>query len=153
MDHIIKIVKSLEYSGLLIDGATKRVKHEKKKQKKQEGGFLVAMMAYIVASLINAMFRKEVMKAGKKQKGGSLPLLALPLIVKVLGKVVTPAGTQRPEDVPLWSCFGRDVPHYKRNKIGRIRFLTYFGSAMCNIHLVSGKVKNIFLKTYFMDDD
>ena len=120
----------------------------KKNKKKQEGGFLVAMMASVVA-----MFWKEVMKAGKRQKGGFLPLLALPLIVKVLGKVVTPAGTQRPEDVPLWSCFGRDVPDYKRYKIGCIRFLTYFGSAMCNIHLASGKVKKNFLKTYFMDDD
>ena len=82
-------------AGLLIDGTTKTVKHEKKNKKKQEGGFLVAMMASVVA-----MFWKEVMKAGKRQKGGFLPLLALPLIVKVLGKVVTPAGTQRPEDVP-----------------------------------------------------
>ena len=24
----------------------------------------------------------------------------------------TPAGTQRPEDVPLWSYFGRDVPDH-----------------------------------------
>ena len=41
-----------------------------------------------------------------------------------------PAGTQRPEDVPLWPYFGRDVPDHNRTKIGRIRFLTYFSSAM-----------------------
>ena len=32
-DSIIRIVKSLEHSGLLIDGATETVKHEIKKQK------------------------------------------------------------------------------------------------------------------------
>ena len=36
MDDIINIVKSLEKSGLLIDGATETVKHE---IKKQEGRF------------------------------------------------------------------------------------------------------------------
>ena len=33
-----------------------------------------------------------------------------------------PAGTQRPEDVPLWPYFGRDVPDGNKTKIGRIRF-------------------------------
>ena len=43
MGDIIKIEWSLEKSGLLIGGATERVKHEIKKQ----GGFLFAMMAYL----------------------------------------------------------------------------------------------------------
>ena len=34
MDDIIKIIESLEKSGLLIDDVTERVKHEKKKKKK-----------------------------------------------------------------------------------------------------------------------
>ena len=34
MDDIIKIVESLENSGLLIDGASETVKHEVKKTKK-----------------------------------------------------------------------------------------------------------------------
>ena len=36
MDDIIKIVESLENSGLLIDGTNETVKHE---IKKQQGGF------------------------------------------------------------------------------------------------------------------
>ena len=50
------------------------------------------------------------------------------------------AGTHRHEDVPLWSYFGRDVPHHNRTKIGRVRFLTYFISAMSDVHLT---LKNI----------
>ena len=52
---------------------------------------------------------------------------------------INPSGTQRPEDVPLWSYFGRDVLDHNRTKIGCIRFLTYFGSAMSDLHLASEK--------------
>ena len=99
MDDTIKIIKSLENSGLLIDDATETVKHEIK----QEGGFLDAMMAPMAASLkapmassltkpvdsslINAITGKVVMKVGKGQEEGFLPLIALPLMMKVLGKV------------------------------------------------------------------
>ena len=44
MEHIIKIVDSLEKSGLLFNGVTEIVKHE---IKKQEGRFFGAMMAPI----------------------------------------------------------------------------------------------------------
>ena len=54
-----------------------------------------------------------------------------------------PVGTQWPEDVPLWSYFGWDVPDHNRTKIVCIKFLTYFGSAMSGMHLVSGN-KEIF---------
>ena len=54
-----------------------------------------------------------------------------------------PAGTQSPEDVPLWSYFGRDDPDYNRTKIGHVRFLTYFGSTIADIQLESGKIKKI----------
>ena len=40
MNEIIKIMKSLDDSGVLIDGVTETVKH---KMKKQEGGFLGAL--------------------------------------------------------------------------------------------------------------
>ena len=50
MDDIIKIVESLEKSGLLFDGASETVKHQKKQQ--QEVGFLGAMMAPMAASLL-----------------------------------------------------------------------------------------------------
>ena len=49
-----------------------------------------------------------------------------------------PDGTECLEDVPLWSYFGRDVFDHNRTKIGGIRFLTYFDSAMSDLHLASG---------------
>ena len=52
-----------------------------------------------------------------------------------------PAGTQRLDDVPLWSYFGRDVPVHNRTKIERIRFLTYFGFAMSGMHLGSRNIE------------
>ena len=66
---------------------------------------------------------------------------------------IKPAGTQRPEDVPLWSYFGQDVPDHNRTKVGRIRFLTCFGSLMSDLHLASRNMEKISLKTYFMDND
>ena len=52
MDVIIKVVQSLEKSGLLIDGASETGKH---KIKKQEVGFLPTMMATIAAPLIASL--------------------------------------------------------------------------------------------------
>ena len=49
MDDFIKIVDPLEKSGLLIDEGNETVKHE---IKKQEGGFLGAVVAPMTASLI-----------------------------------------------------------------------------------------------------
>ena len=51
--------------------------------------------------------------------------------------MLLPSGIQRVEDVPLWSYFGRGVPGHIRTKIGRIKYLTYFGSAMSGMHLAS----------------
>ena len=47
MNDIIKIIKSLEDSGVLIDGVTETVKDE---IKKQQGGFLGALLAPLAAS-------------------------------------------------------------------------------------------------------
>ena len=49
MKDIIRIIKLLEDSGILIDGATESVKDE---IKKQEGGFLGALLAPLAASLV-----------------------------------------------------------------------------------------------------
>ena len=49
MRNIIKIIKSLEDSNVLIDGITETVKQ---KIKKQEGGFLPAFLAPLGASLV-----------------------------------------------------------------------------------------------------
>ena len=48
-DSIIKIIKLLEDSGLQIDDVTEIEKH---KIKKQEGGFLGALLAPLAASLV-----------------------------------------------------------------------------------------------------
>ena len=47
MNDIIKIINPLIDSGVLIDGVTETVKHE---IKKQEGGFLGALLAPLAAS-------------------------------------------------------------------------------------------------------
>ena len=49
VDDIIKIVKSLGNSGILIDRITKAVEHQ---IKKQEGGFLGALLAPLAASVV-----------------------------------------------------------------------------------------------------
>ena len=57
MNDIIKTIKSLEDSGLIIGGATEAVKHE---IKNQEGGFLGALSAPLVASLVEPMVSSVV---------------------------------------------------------------------------------------------
>ena len=52
MNYIIKIIKSLEDLGLLIDKVTETVKHE---LKKQEGGFLGALLAPSAASIVQPL--------------------------------------------------------------------------------------------------
>ena len=89
MDNIIKIVESLKKSGLLIDGGTETVKHE---MKEQEGRSLGAMMTSLAASLIapmafsliNAVTRKGVRRAGRRQEGGHPPSLSLSLMIKAM---------------------------------------------------------------------
>ena len=49
MNGIIKIIKLLEDSGVLIDGVIETVKHE---IKKQDGRFLGALLAPLATSLV-----------------------------------------------------------------------------------------------------
>ena len=65
MEDIVKIVKSLEESGLLLDGVTKTVQNEVKEQK---GGFLSILLGTLGASLLgNLLTGKEIYRAGKGQ--------------------------------------------------------------------------------------
>ena len=57
MNDIIKILKSLEESGVLIDGVTETVKH---KIKKQKGGFLGALLVPLPASLVQPVISSAV---------------------------------------------------------------------------------------------
>ena len=69
-DDIIKTVRLLEDSEVLIDGVTKVVKHE---IKKQEGGFLAALLASLAASafqpvistVVKAIAGRRVMRTGR----------------------------------------------------------------------------------------
>ena len=63
MDDLIKIVKSLEDSGLLLKGVTESVKNEVKEQK---AGFLSMLLGTLGASLLgNLLTGKVVNKKGK----------------------------------------------------------------------------------------
>ena len=102
MDDITKIMKLLEDSGLLIDGVNETVRHEIKKTRPISmvlpmAALLIALMASslvqpVVSSLINVITRKRVLRPGVGQQSRFLPLLALPLLMKVLGKGVRRAG-------------------------------------------------------------
>ena len=56
-DDIIKIIKSLEDSGVLIDGVTETVKHETKKHK---GEFLGALLTPLATSLVQPVISSAV---------------------------------------------------------------------------------------------
>ena len=57
MNHINKIIKSLEDSGAVIDGVTEAVKHE---LKKQEDRFLGALLVPLAASLVQPVISSVV---------------------------------------------------------------------------------------------
>ena len=70
INEITKIRKSLKDSGVLIDRVTETVTHE---MKKQEGGYLGALLANLVASLVQLVIsslvqgisRRLVRRAGR----------------------------------------------------------------------------------------
>ena len=63
INDIIKIVKSLEDSGLLLKGVTETVQNEVKEQK---GGFLSALLGTLGASLLgDLLIGKGIYRAGK----------------------------------------------------------------------------------------
>ena len=63
MKDLIKIVKSLEDSGLLLKGVTESVQNEVKEQK---GGFLSMLLGTLGASLLgNLLAGKGINRAGE----------------------------------------------------------------------------------------
>ena len=69
MNDIIKIIKPLEDSSILIDGVTETVKDE---TKKQEDGFLGALLASFANSLVQPVISsvvKEVSGRGVRRAG------------------------------------------------------------------------------------
>ena len=70
MNDIMKIVKALEDSNILLKEVTKTIKNETKEQK---GGFLSSLLGTLGASLLGTMLAgKRIVRAGsgdKKRKG------------------------------------------------------------------------------------
>ena len=63
-EDILKIVKSLEHSSLLLKGVTETVQNEVKEQK---GGFLSTLLGTLGASLLgNIVTGKGIYRAGKR---------------------------------------------------------------------------------------
>ena len=63
MNNILKIVKSLEDSGLVLEGVSETIKNEAKKRK---GGFLSMLLGALGASLLgNMLAGKGVIRAGE----------------------------------------------------------------------------------------
>ena len=62
MQDLLKIVKSLEDSGILLKGITETVKNEIKEQK---GGFLSILLVTLGASLLGDLSGRGVIKAGE----------------------------------------------------------------------------------------
>ena len=64
MKNIMKIIKFLEESGLLIKGASETIKNATKEQK---GGFLKMLLGTLDASLlVNLLTGKNTIKAGQR---------------------------------------------------------------------------------------
>ena len=63
---IIKIVKSLEESDLLLKGVTETVQNEVKEQNKKKTGFLIMLLGTLGASLLgNLLTGRGIYRAGK----------------------------------------------------------------------------------------
>ena len=63
MNDILKIVKSLENSGLLLKGVSETIQHEVKEQR---GGFLSMLLGILGASLLGDILSgKGVIRAGE----------------------------------------------------------------------------------------
>ena len=74
MDDILKIVKSLEDSGILLKGVSETIQNEAKEQR---GGFLSMLLGTLGASLLGDLltknlFGKGTIRAGKGSKGSSI---------------------------------------------------------------------------------
>ena len=62
MDDIMKVIKSLEESGLLVKSVCETIKNETKQQK---GGFLSMVLGTLGASLVNLLTGKLIMRTSE----------------------------------------------------------------------------------------
>ena len=66
MNDILKIVKSLENSGLLLKGVSETIQHEAKEQR---GGFLSMLLGTLGASLLDDILSKSLSGKGVLRAG------------------------------------------------------------------------------------
>ena len=66
MQDLLKIVNSLEDSGILLDGITETVKN---KIKEQKGGFLSMLLGTLAASLLGDLLKKNLSGRGVIRAG------------------------------------------------------------------------------------
>ena len=66
MDDILKIVKSLENSGVLLKGVSETIQHEVKEQR---GGFLSMLLGILGASLLGDVLSKDLSGKGVIRAG------------------------------------------------------------------------------------
>ena len=66
MDYILKIVKSLEDSGVLLKGVSEIIQHEAKEQR---GGFLSMLLGTLGASLLGDVLSKGLSGSGVIRAG------------------------------------------------------------------------------------
>ena len=66
MNDILKIVKSLEHSGLLLKGVSETIQHEAKEQR---GGFLCMLLGTLGASLLGDTLSKGLSGKGVLRAG------------------------------------------------------------------------------------
>ena len=66
MEDIMKIIKSLEDSGLLLKGVTETVQNEVKEQK---GGFLRMLLGTLGASLLGSILEGKGINRAEKGRG------------------------------------------------------------------------------------
>ena len=67
MNDIIKIIKSLEDSSVLIDGVTETVKHEIKKQEGRFLGTLLAPLATLLVQPVSSSVVKGIRRRGVRR--------------------------------------------------------------------------------------
>ena len=80
MDDILKIVKSLKNSGVLLKGVSETIQHEAKEQRE---GFLSILLGTLGASLLGDVLSKDlsgrgVIRAGEEQLELVMVLKGLP---------------------------------------------------------------------------
>ena len=93
MDDILKIVKSLENSGLLLKGVSETIQHEAKEQR---GGFLSMLLGALGASLIGDVLSKGLSGKGVIRSGEGVIRAGKGVIRAGEGTIRAGYGSKRP---------------------------------------------------------